>query len=288
MNNQKKAYLLAVGAILLWATAATAFKLTLARINFLQMLFASSLVAAVASGGLLLISGKQSLLFTSSRSQLFSSLLLGLLNPFAYYLVLFRAYDLLPAQIAQPLNFLWPIMIVLFSIPLLKQKLKARHFLALFISFIGVIVISSQGNLKTYQVDKLGVGLALFSTLIWALFFVINVRDQRDEYLKLFLSFGFGSMLSFLLFLWTKQSFYYPLAAVIGCIYIGLAEMAITFAIWIKAMKLSRSTASVNSLIYLTPFLSLLVIGLVLKEEILASTVLGLLLIVAGILLQER
>ncbi|MFO7895536.1 MAG: DMT family transporter [Candidatus Cloacimonadales bacterium] len=288
MINQKKAYLLAVCAILLWATAATAFKLTLTQINYLQLLFASSLVATIASFFLLLFSGKIALLGTMNSSQLLSSLLLGLLNPFAYYLVLFRAYELLPAQIAQPLNFLWPIIIVLFSVPLLKQKLKFRHLLALLISFIGVLVISSQGRLRAPEINLFGVGLALFSTIIWALFFVINVRDQRDEYLKLFLSFGFGCLFSLLLFLASGQSFSFSPAAIWGCIFIGLAEMAITFAIWIKALKLSRTTAQVNSLIYLTPFLSLIVIGFVLKEQILLSTVLGLLLIVSGILLQER
>ena len=41
------------------------------------------------------------------------------------------------------------------------------------------------------------------------------------------------------------------------------------------------------NLIYLVPFLSLLVITLVLGEKILPSTVVGLLFIVAGILLQK-
>ena len=49
------------------------------------------------------------------------------------------AYSLLPAQVAQPLNFIWPITLVLLSIPILKQKLKLKSLFALMLSFVGVI-----------------------------------------------------------------------------------------------------------------------------------------------------
>jgi drug/metabolite transporter (DMT)-like permease len=40
---------------------------------------------------------------------LFQSAITGALNPFGYYLILFKAYSLLPAQLAQPLNMIWPV-----------------------------------------------------------------------------------------------------------------------------------------------------------------------------------
>ena len=42
-----------------------------------------------------------------SRRDWQQSLLPGLLNPCLYYLVLFKAYELLPAQQAQALNYSW-------------------------------------------------------------------------------------------------------------------------------------------------------------------------------------
>ncbi len=72
------------------------------------------------------------------------SALMGALSPFAYYLVLFKAYEMLPAQVAQPLNMVWPIVLVFLSVILLKQKISSKSFIALFISFIGVYFISSQ------------------------------------------------------------------------------------------------------------------------------------------------
>ena len=64
--------------------------------------------------------------------------------------------------------------------------------------------------------------------------------------------------------------------------------MGITFVIWIKALKYSRTTAQVNNLIYLTPFLSLIVISSVIKERILLSSIIGIMFIIGGIILQKR
>ena len=63
--------------------------------------------------------------------------------------------------------------------------------------------------------------------------------------------------------------------------------MGITYVVWLYALRLSRTTAQVSNLIYLTPFLSLMVVHVVVGERIFGSTVVGLVLIVGGILLQH-
>ena len=67
----------------------------------------------------------------------------------------------------------------------------------------------------------------------------------------------------------------------------GLFELGITFLLWLKALKLSKTTAHVTSLIYLVPFLSLVLISFAVGEKILPSTIIGLLFIVGGIILQK-
>ncbi len=223
-----------------------------------------------------------------TKKDYLQSALLGFLNPFLYYIILFKAYSLLPAQQAQPINFLWPITLVLLSAPLLKQKIRPRDILAVIVSFAGVFIISAQGNILGFKsANPAGVLLALSSTIIWALFWIYNVKDQRDEAIRLFLNFAFGSgftLLAMLLFAETKV----PNAkGVLGAIYIGLFEMGVTFLLWLKALKTSSTTAHVASLIYLTPFLSLVVISIIVGEKILISTLIGLIFIVAGIILQK-
>ena len=285
--NQNKAYIFATIAVLFWATASTSFKLTLRYLNTIEMLFYSSLTASIALFIILLFQKKTKKLFKSGKKEILNSAILGLMNPFFYYIILFKAYTLLPAQIAQPLNFVWPIMIVVLSIPILKQKIPLKSLFAIFVSFFGVLLISTKGRLFNLRIDEpYGVFLALSSSLIWALFFIINVKNKKDEVVRLFLSFTFGSIYTFIL-LFPIISLP-PLPGILGAIYIGLFEMGLTFVIWIKALKYSSTTAQVNNLIYLTPFLSLIVIRIVIKEIILFSSIIGIILIILGIILQNK
>jgi len=73
----------------------------------------------------------------------------------------------------------------------------------------------------------------------------------------------------------------------LGAAYVGLCEMGITFLVWLKALRLSKTTAHVANLIYLVPFFALVLISLIVGEKILFSTVIGLVFIIGGIVLQR-
>jgi drug/metabolite transporter (DMT)-like permease len=288
MEKQKKAYLCAAAVVLFWATSASAFKISLRYVDVFSLLFYASITSTVAFFVYILISKRLNLLKSLSKKDYLYSALLGFLNPFLYYAVLFKAYTILPAQEAQPLNFVWPITLVLLSIPLLKQKIKIKDILATFISFAGVFVIATRGDIFGFRfTDTLGVSLATGSSIIWALFWIYNVRDKRDEVVRLFLNFAFGSALTFLLMLLFSNIRIPNINGILGAVYVGLFEMGITFLLWLKALKLSKTTAHVTNLIYLVPFLSLIFISLAVGEVIIPSTIMGLLFIIGGIILQR-
>jgi len=288
MERQKRAYLYVAFVVLFWATVASAFKISLRYLDVLPLLFYASFVSTATFFVLLLYSKKLHLLKTFSKKDYLYSALLGFLNPFLYYTILLKAYSLLPAQQAQPINFVWPITLVLLSIPLLGQKIKLRDLLAIIISFIGVLLISTRGDISAFRFTSLtGVLLALGSTIIWSLFWIYNVRDKRDETAGLFLNFTFGlAFISLSMLLFAKKEIP-PFYGLLGAAYVGLFEMGITFLLWLKTLKLSKTTSHVANLVYLAPFLSLVVINLVVGEEILPSTIVGLIFIVGGIILQK-
>lgn len=288
MKDQTKAYIYAIFAVLLWSTAASAFKISLRFLDYLNLLFLSSITAGFSLLIILIFQHKLKSLLTVTKKELLYSAFLGFLNPFLYYLILFKAYSLIPAQQAQPLNFIWPLMIVLLSIPILKQKISYKSIIAIVISFLGVIIISSRGTIRNMNgSNPFGIFLALFSSLVWAFFWIYNLKDKRDEILKLFLSFLFGTIFITILITASKKSINLHFSGMTGAIYIGLFEMGITFFFWLKALKLSESTAKVNNLIYLTPFLSMILINFIVGENILFSTFIGLIFIVSGILVQS-
>ena len=287
MENQKKAYIFAVSAVLLWSTVATAFKIALAYLNFIELLFFSSISSLTILLIIILIQNKFKLLFTNSKKEIAQSVLMGFLNPFLYYLILFKAYKLLPAQEALTLNYTWAILVVLLSIPLLKQKIRIINILALFVSFFGLIVIATHGSIINFKFsNKFGVALAIGSSLIWASFWLLNMKDKRDEIIKLFLSFFFGVIFISILGVSTNQISTINFTSYLSTVYIGFFEMGITFVLWLYALKYSNTTAQISNLIYLSPFLSLFFINLVIGEKILISTIVGLIFIVLGILLQ--
>lgn len=288
MERQTKAYLYAVATVLLWSTVASAFKLTLGQMGFLEMLLGASVVSLAALFVIVLAQGKLSLIANSSREDVARSASLGFLNPFLYYVILFKAYSVLPAQEAQPLNWTWPIMLVLLSIAILKQPIRWVNVLAIVISFAGVLVISTRGDVLAFRFTNLpGALLALGSSVIWALFWIYNIKDRRDEIVKLFLNFAFGSVFTLAAVLLFGDIRIPATAGFLGVVWIGLFEMGITFVTWLKALQLSRTTAQVSNLVYAAPFLSLFLIHFIVGEEILPSTVLGLVLIVTGVIVQQ-
>jgi len=288
MEKQKQAYIYAIASVSLWSTVASAFKISLRYLDFLQLLFYASITSILILFLSLLIQNKLELLKRYSKKDYLRSVLLGFLNPFLYYVVLFKAYSLLPAQEAQPLNFTWPIMLALLSIPLLKQRIGFRSVLGILISFAGVFIISTQGNILKFSFTNLnGALLAVGSALIWALFWIYNTRDQRDDVIKLFLNFVFGFIFILISILLFSRITFPETTGLAGATYVGLFEMGITFILWSKALKLSRTTAQVSNLIYMSPFLSLVFIHFIVGERILPSTIIGLIFIVTGIIVQQ-
>lgn len=291
MRTGKKAYIYALIAILFWSTVPTAFKISLAELDVPSLLTIASIVSAMALLVILAANRKTPELFKATRWELASSALLGLINPFIYYLVLLNAYALLPAQVAQPLNMIWPIILVFLSVPLLKQKIKTKSFIALFISFAGVYLISSQGSPFTrMSADTTGVLLATGSSVLWALYFIFNMRDKRDEAVKLFLNFFFGSLYLIVYLIITNNNSIFDASfkGVAASVYIGLFEMGITFFLWLKALQMAESTDKVSNLVYLAPFLSLIFVHFILKETVYYTTIAGLVLIISGIWVQNR
>jgi drug/metabolite transporter (DMT)-like permease len=288
MKNQQQAYKYAIAAVLMWSTVASAFKISLRHLDFLQLLFYASIVSIVTLFSILLVQNKLRLLKKFSKKDYFHSALLGFLNPFLYYVVLFKAYSLLPAQEVQPLNYTWPIMLVLLSVPLLNQQIKLKSIIAIIVSFVGVLIILTQGNILGFKfTNPTGALLALCSAVIWALFWIYNIKDELDEVVRLFLNFVFGFFYILIFTIIFSKIIVPNVAGFLGASYVGLFEMGITFIIWSKALKLSETTARVSNLIYFIPFLSLIVIYFVVGEKILFSTIVGLIFIVIGIIMQQ-
>jgi drug/metabolite transporter (DMT)-like permease len=288
VTNEQQATLYGLSAVLLWSTIATAFKLSLRHLSPIELLLFAGSFSTVLLGAILVVQGKTKQVFRCSRQELLLSVGLGLLNPFLYYLVLLEAYDLLPAQQAQPLNYTWAITLSLLSVPLLEQKVRWQQWLALVVSYCGVLVISTEGRPFSLEfTDPVGVMLALGSTIIWALYWIFNTKDPRDPVVGLFINFlcSFPFVLGY--YLLTCELRWPAVEGLLGAAYVGTFEMGACFVLWLLALKKTANTARISNLIFISPFLSLVFIALLVGEKILPATFIGLVLIIAGLCCQR-
>ena len=288
LTRQAQAYLYAGTAILLWSTVASAFKISLRWLDPLELLLFANAVSVVVLFCVLAVQRRLHRLLHYARADLARLALLGVLNPFLYYIVLFQAYDLLPAQQAQPLNYTWAITLAVLSIPLLGQRIGMKGFAALIISYVGVVIIATEGRPFALEfVSLTGVLLALGSTVIWALYWIYNTRDTGDPVAGLFI--GFCASLPLILVTTALFSGLEvpPWQGLLGATYVGMFEMGLAFVFWLHALKRSETTAKVGNLIFLAPFLSLVFIHFVVGETIHPATFVGLVFIVAGNIVQQ-
>lgn len=276
-------------AIAAWSTVATAFKISFQYFSVIQVLCFSIIFSFVSICISAVFLSKFKEIRLQTRHQWLNSAGLGLLNPVIYYLVLFSAYDSLPAQEAMIINYTWPIFFGITSAILGKIKVSKSQVIALIISFLGLIVIATKGNLTSLNLTNLtGDLLALLSALIWTTFWIINLKDTRNPIVKLFSIFLFGAFYSILILIFSGEIAHFNLKGIISTAYIGFFEMGLTFILWLTAISISDRPQKISQLVYLTPFMSLVVIGIVLKEEIHISSVIGLILIILGISIQQK
>lgn len=288
MKDDKKAILYVSITVLSWSTVASAFKLALSSLTYYELLLIASITALIAFAIILTFRKRWFLLRSVSRRQWRMFAITGTLNPAMYYLVLFKSYELLPAQIAQPINYTWPVVLSLMLAVFARQRIPAVKFVGMAISLAGVAVISiGPGQLTGTNLSALGIALGIGSAFVWATYWLINrMNAETDPIVSLFLNFFFGTIELLMIAPFMKIEIS-SLQGVLAAVYSGLFEMTIPFICFGMALKKTNNPALINHLCYLSPFLSLFIIHLILGESIYPTTYTGLALIVGGLLFNE-
>lgn len=283
-SSQFRAILFGLAAVLCWSTVATAFKIALQHLPVSNLVFIASVSSTLVLAIILFCRGELKTAIIDLRQHWSKSLLFGAINPLLYYHVLLMAYERLPAQVAQPINYTWAIVLALLAVPLLGHQLTKRDIIALLICYSGVVTISlGMGSIESNS-TLIGLSLAIASTFIWASYWILCSRDEREPISALFQNF--------LVIL--------PVLAIIGwpsdltvngllaASYIGLFEMGLAFVLWLYAMKLTNNTSRISNLIFISPFISLVLIHFILGETITNHTYIGIVLIVTGLAIQNK
>ena len=282
----KKVYSLAALTILLWSTSATVSKLLLGSLDSLQVLCISALFAALFLLILIIANGRIKLLKTYKPKDYLNIALISLPGTFLYYVFLYAGMDRMPASQAMITNYLWPIMSVVFACILLKEKMTVRKGIAIVVSFVGMMIVVG-GNFDARSSTLFGTVCCLLAAVSYGLFTALNQRFHYDKQIAMMFYNLVAFILTGLILVFTGSIPRLNLLQTVGMGYNGICNMAIASTAWAVALD-SGKTAKISNLAYITPFLSLVWAAIVLKEEISIFSILGLVVIVAGIFVQIK
>jgi len=215
------------------------------------------------------------------------SAMIGLPGTFFYYIFYYAGTDILPASQAFIVNYLWPIMSIVFACILLKEKMTIRKGIAIALSFLGVVLVAGSDLLQLEKNTLLGGAFCVLGAVSYGLFTALNQKFHYDKYNTMMVSYFAAAFLTTVMNAFNSDLFMPTPVQMLGFAWNGIFTMAIANLTWILALACGK-TAKISNLAYITPFLSLVWTSLILKEELHVRSILGLLIIVTGIFIQLK
>ncbi len=287
MKN-KKSILFAGITILIWSTLSTVAKLVMESIPGIEALAVSSLIAFFVLLICNIFTCKLRIIKKYHRIDFLKMAGLGFLGLFIYTAFYYKGLDRLTAQQACILNYLWPIMIMIFAVIILGEKMTIFKGISMVCSFLGIVVLTMSGTKGSGGgMDRVGVLLCISAAAAYGLFSVLNKKSDYDQSIAMMIIWLTTAVCSFisgpLLETWV------PIrgSAWLGILWMGAAQNAAAYLLWAIALREAENTSFIANLAYLTPFLSVILSAAVLGEKITAAAIVSLVLIVGGIVLQQ-
>lgn len=182
------------------------------------------------------------------------------------------------------INYLWPIIATVCAAVILHEKIKTAEWLAILLSFIGVVIISIKGNgLST--ADMQGVLLCIAGALCYGVFNVLNKKKGLDQLLCTAVNFTVTAVCSGPILFATGYLSPMSGAAWAGMLWLGVFIDALAIFAWGAALQMSEVGVLYN-LAYLTPVAAMIISNITLHEPIEFYAVLGMLFVLGGCFLQ--
>jgi len=279
--------LYALVTVVIWATSATVVKLMLTSIPDLEALGISSIFSFFFLLVLNGVTGKLKLLKTLSSKQLLAMAGLGFLGLFLYSGLYYYGISQMSSQEACIVNYLWPIMVLVFSCILLREPLTLRKAVAMVCSFVGIVILTMNRGGAAVGNRGLGIAACITAAVCYGLFCVLNKKAAMDQNITMMVIWLTVTVCS--LITGPVLETWVPIrgTAWLGILWLGVVIDGAAYLLWALALNRSENTARIANLAYLTPFLSVVISALVLKEKITVHALVALIFIVGGILLQS-
>ena len=283
----KKSYMRAVSTVFIWSTTAAVVKLLLFNIPNLEALSISCFIPFFFLLFLNIKNGKIKELKNYSVKDFGIMGGLGFLGLFVYNALYFYGLSQLSSQEACILNYLWPIMLVLFSCIILREKVTFMKVFAILCSFIGIIILSMGTGTAGSGNAVLGIAACIAAAACYGLFCVLNKKAEYDQGIAMMINWFVAAVGAMILGLVTET--WVPIRGTqwIGMLWFGIIVNGVGYLWWALALNEAEDSAKIANLAYLVPFLSLIVSAILVGEKLELRAVVALIFIIGGILLQS-
>ena len=286
-KTMKKNYIFAFSTVFMWATLAAVVKKILYDIPNLEALAISSYISFAFLLVVNIIAGKTKVMKQMTKKDIGIISGLGFLGLFVYSALYYYGLSQMTSQEACIVNYLWPIMLVIFSCIILKERLTVMKAVAMICSFVGIVVLSMGSGDNSNGNVSLGIISCIIAAACYGLFSVLNKKCNYDQSVSMMIFWLVAAVCSTILGLLSEEWVSLDGRQWLGMLWLGIVVDAIAYLLWALALNGTGNTAKIANIAYLTPFLSLVVSALLLKEEITLRALVALVFIIGGILLQS-
>ncbi|MGE8063704.1 aromatic amino acid exporter YddG [Pseudomonas sp. NPDC089569] len=265
-------------AILLWSCLALLTTLTQGIPPF-ELLTLSFGVAFVAT---LMVLGRHGLSGFSPWRQPWAVWATGFVGIFVYHALYFFALKSAPAAEASLINYLWPLLLVLFSAFVAAEKLSKRQVFGAVLGLAGTAFIMQQRDTHAAAAMPVaGYLAALGCALIWAGYSVFNRRFQDVPSSIIGGICGMSAAAGLLFHLAFETTVWPDAGQWAAIVVLGLGPAGLAFFAWDHATK-HGSLATLGALSYLAPLISTLLLIVVGRSPASPLLMIPALLIIAG------
>ena len=290
----KTALLAILGTILLWGAHGPVAKILVDALPWPEVVAINNGLAVAFLALFCALTGRLAHLRRYTLKQYAQLSLAGACGVFAYYALLLYSFSTKAEALEfQVLNYLFPVMTVIFSAALVAgERLTVRRMASVLIAFFGAYWVLSRGHLTAFTLSEWRGDLAAFGAAVsYGLFTALGKRFTYERFTGMLVFFAAGGILStaLMLTLAARGLALKPPAwqAWFGLAFIGIASNCLGAITWFRAVR-AGDTALMGSLVYLTLFASIGFFYLLRHEAAPASTFIGSVFVVAGAALASR
>lgn len=287
MTETIKGTIYALLAVVMFATLGTGFKIAVARMNSYSVVIWIGLWATLALFCFLVKEQRVSMIVSEFRQRPFFFPAAGIIGLGVQQILCLKTYEYIPASQAVILHYTYPLMMLILSGVLFREKTGWPAFGCVALGFSGVILMVAAGGAVGDVRLSIGIVVALGTAFSFALFCVLIKHARFAVGPGMFLLNLFG--LLFLLCLLPVIPMKWSISGsdMLLVAYLGVFPTAVAFILWNKALRMIPTGRSSNCAL-LVPILSLVCIALILKERIVPLQALGMAIVLLSVYLNIR